>query len=124
MEHVQIDSFLEYIALVEEGTHQFSHEQVKKLELIRTKVSELVKRVQQPTQPQVQPQQVSQVQSMTMEKKIQSFDEFVELNEKIKKSGSGFIVTNKSGKKILGKHPSKKKALAQLQAIEISKASK
>lgn len=39
----------------------------------------------------------------------------------IKKSTKGYIVTDKSGKKKLGKHSSKKKALKQLAAIEISK---
>jgi hypothetical protein len=40
----------------------------------------------------------------------------------IKKHGSKFVVTNKSGTKVLGTHPSKKKAAKQLAAIEISKA--
>lgn len=39
----------------------------------------------------------------------------------IKKRGSKYAVTDKSGKKTLGTHSSKKKALAQLRAIEISK---
>lgn len=39
----------------------------------------------------------------------------------IKKRGSKWIVTNKSGDKVLGEHPSKEKAKAQLAAIEISK---
>jgi len=40
----------------------------------------------------------------------------------IKKSGSKFVVTDKSGTKVLGTHPSKEKAAKQLAAIEISKA--
>ena len=40
----------------------------------------------------------------------------------IKKHGSKFVVTDKSGTKVLGTHPSKKKAAKQLAAIEISKA--
>ena len=40
----------------------------------------------------------------------------------IKKQGSKFIVTDSSGKKTLGTHPSKEKAQKQLAAIEISKA--
>lgn len=39
----------------------------------------------------------------------------------IKKKGSEYVVTTKSGKKVLGEHKSKKKAVKQLQAIEISK---
>lgn len=46
---------------------------------------------------------------------------FQTLIEKIMKSGENFVVTDSSGKKILGKHKSKKKAAAQLAAIEISK---
>lgn len=42
----------------------------------------------------------------------------------IKKSGSKYVVTDKSGKKTLGKHSSKKKAQKQIAAIEISKAKK
>jgi hypothetical protein len=40
----------------------------------------------------------------------------------IKKQGSKFIVTDSSGNKTLGTHPSKEKAQKQLAAIEISKA--
>ncbi|NBO23396.1 hypothetical protein EBU94_08695, partial [bacterium] len=39
----------------------------------------------------------------------------------IKTVGDKFYVLDSTGKKVLGKHPSKKKAIAQLQAIEISK---
>jgi hypothetical protein len=40
----------------------------------------------------------------------------------IQKRGNKFVVTNKSGTKVLGTHPSKEKAAKQLAAIEISKA--
>jgi len=40
----------------------------------------------------------------------------------IKKRGDKFVVTNKSGTKVLGTHPSKEAAAKQLAAIEISKA--
>lgn len=43
------------------------------------------------------------------------------LTEKIMKSGKNWVVTSSSGNKVLGKHKSKKKALAQLAAVEISK---
>jgi hypothetical protein len=46
---------------------------------------------------------------------------FTTLLEKILKKGNEFLVTDSSGKKVLGKHKSKKKALAQLAAVEISK---
>lgn len=42
----------------------------------------------------------------------------------IKKSGSGYAVTTKSGSKVLGKHKTKKQAQKQLAAIEISKHKK
>lgn len=48
-------------------------------------------------------------------KKTESVDEHV------KKRGSGYVVTNKSGSKTLGKHSTKKAADKQLAAIEISK---
>jgi len=40
----------------------------------------------------------------------------------IRKQGSKFIVTNSDGSETLGTHSSRKKALAQLRAIEASKA--
>lgn len=43
------------------------------------------------------------------------------VDESIKKSGSNYKVTNSSGNKTLGTHKTKKDALAQLRAIEISK---
>lgn len=39
----------------------------------------------------------------------------------IKKSGNKYLVTDSSGEKILGTHESRKSAIKQLQAIEISK---
>lgn len=39
----------------------------------------------------------------------------------VKKQGNKFVVTNKSGTKVLGTHKTKKEANAQLAAIEISK---
>jgi hypothetical protein len=39
----------------------------------------------------------------------------------IKQQGEKYIVTDSSGEKILGTHESKKQAIKQLQAIEISK---
>jgi hypothetical protein len=39
----------------------------------------------------------------------------------IKKKDDKFVVTDSTGKKVLGEHDSKKEALRQLAAIEISK---
>lgn len=44
------------------------------------------------------------------------------LNEKIQHRGNKWVVTDSSGKKILGTHESKEKALKQLRAVEASKA--
>jgi len=44
------------------------------------------------------------------------------LSEKILHRGDNWVVTDSTGKKVLGTHPSKEKALAQLRAIEASKA--
>ena len=46
---------------------------------------------------------------------------FIELVEMIRKTKSGYQVLDSEGKKVLGTHESKKKALKQLAAIEISK---
>jgi hypothetical protein len=44
------------------------------------------------------------------------------LSEKILHRGDNWVVTDSTGKKVLGTHPSKEKAMAQLRAIEASKA--
>ncbi len=43
------------------------------------------------------------------------------VDEHVRKRGSGYVVTNKSGSKVLGHHKSKKSADKQLAAIEINK---
>lgn len=42
----------------------------------------------------------------------------------VKQRGSKFVVTDKSGRKVLGTHPTKSAANAQLRAIEASKHAK
>lgn len=42
----------------------------------------------------------------------------------IRKEKNKFVVRDSSGKKVLGTHKTKEEALAQLRAIEISKARK
>jgi len=44
------------------------------------------------------------------------------LSEKILHRGDNWVVTDSTGKKVLGTHPRKEKALAQLRAVEASKA--
>lgn len=120
MEANPIDSFVEFLALVEEGTQQFSPEQVQKLELIRNKVTDLVTKVSKPATVAAS---ATPVKAVAEKKIVIGFNDFV-LNEHIKKEGSGWTVTDSTGKKKLRKHPTtKKKALKQLQAIEISKHS-
>lgn len=85
-----MDKFLEYIALVEESSEQFSSEQFQKLELIRSKVSDLLKRAQPPSK-DIQTTQISQMQQVqqpvqqiqTNETIINSFSEFTALHNKI-----------------------------------------
>ena len=50
-----------------------------------------------------------------------SMKKFIELVEMIRKTKSSYQVLDSKGKKVLGTHESKKKALKQLAAIEISK---
>ena len=42
----------------------------------------------------------------------------------VKKKGSTYVVLSRDGKKLLGNHRTKKEAMAQLRAIEASKARK
>lgn len=124
MDNTQLDSFLAYVSLVEEDLNekQFSPDEIQKLDLIRSKVSDLLKRTQPTTQASVKPSQpVQAVQAVpAVQQIVESFDNFV-LNEMIRKRGSKWVVLDKKGKKTLGTHPTKEKALAQLRAIEISK---
>jgi hypothetical protein len=50
-----------------------------------------------------------------------TFEEFMQVAESLKKRGDKWAVTNKEGDKTLGTHDTKKAALKQLAAIEISK---
>ena len=54
---------------------------------------------------------------------LYNFNDFQLVLEMIKKRGNHWVVLNKKGTKVLGTHSSKEKALKQLRAIEISKAS-
>lgn len=130
MEDQNLDSFLAYVALIEESNDQFSQEQVKKLELIRSKVGEILKRVQptpisNPSQVQV-PYQITEQPTVNQnfnipEKIVYGFSEYTSINEKIEKRNGKWVVLDSSGKKVLGTHSTKKEAVDQLQAIEISK---
>lgn len=126
MQTENIDSFIEFLYSVEEAETVLTADQVQKLTLIQTKVSELVAKVNQnfQTQPAVHIQQTVQAQQPVLmaavsEKRVRGFEEFI--NEKIEKHGSKWLVKDSKGKKTLGTHPTKEKAIKQLQAIEISK---
>lgn len=123
MDNAQLDSFLTYVSLIEEdlNENQFTKEEIQKLDLIRSKVSDLLKRTQPSTQAVVKPRQpVVQPTVAPVQQIVESFDSFV-INEMIRKRGKKWVVLDKSGKKILGTHPSREKAMKQLQAIEINK---
>lgn len=128
----KIDQFLEYLYIIEENTTELTTLQVQKLEVIKDKVAEIVKKVetcaaalgQCTTEHQyaTEPVQVKQLELAIQENKVHSFSEFNEMNEKIVKHGKEWQVKNKKGTKVLGTHSSRKAAVKQLQAIEISKA--
>ena len=132
MQIEQLDSFIELLYSVEESNQTLTADQVQKLQLIQTKVSELVKKVDQnftsavqTVQQSIQPQPVAQpalapALAQVSEKRVKGFEQFV--NEKIVKHGDEWLVKDSKGKKTLGTHSSKKKAIKQLQAIEISKS--
>lgn len=46
---------------------------------------------------------------------------FQQLVEMIRKTGTKYKVLDSAGKKVLGTHPTKEKAIKQIAAIEISK---
>lgn len=120
MENSQLDSFLEALhVLGESKSVTLSADQVKKLQLIQTKVDEIVKKVES-IKPAISSRSVIPT-VVVAESQVKAFREFTEINEMIRKRGSKWVVMDKSGKKVLGTHPSREKALKQLRAIEISK---
>jgi len=81
MQSENLDSFIEFLYSVEESAETFTADQLKKLQLIQTKVTDLVDRVnhsiQQPVPQIVQPQQpIAQVAVAVSERKVISFDDF------------------------------------------------
>ena len=125
----KIDQFLEYLHMIEENTTELTTVQVQKLEVIKDRVADIVKRVEIcaaalghcSTDPQ--PAGIAnRLELAIYENQVHSFSEFTEITEKIVKHGDKWEVKNKKGTKVLGTHTSRKKAVKQLQAIEISKA--
>jgi hypothetical protein len=124
--NTEMDSFIKYLYSVEESCETLTADQFQKLCLIQTKVTELVDKVNTvfnpPSQIQAieQPQTIQQLEPVSVqEKKVIGFQDFI--TEKVEKRGKNWVVLDSKGKDVLGTHPSKEKAIKQLQAIEISK---
>jgi len=124
----EMDLFIKYLYSVEESFETLTKDQFQKLCLIQTKVTELVDKVDkifnevktQQIQQADQPVSVPVLEPVAIsEKKVIGFGEFI--IEKIARRGDKWVVLDSKGKKVLGTHPSKEKAVKQLQAIEISK---
>jgi hypothetical protein len=122
----QLNQFIEYLYTVEENSSSLNQEQVKKLQMIQSKVTEIVNKVESIATNavnQLQPVAQPQLELQLAENSVFRFGEFIEINEKIVQRGKNWVVMNKKGTKVLGTHPTREKAVKQLQAIEISKAS-
>lgn len=117
MQSENLDSFIEYLYTVEESVTTLTADQVQKLSLIHTKVSEIVSKLQRPVQ--VQEVTKPHISLKESSNEVYRFEEFV--YEKLVKQGKSLLVKDSKGKKILGTHPSKKNAIKQIQPIEISK---
>ena len=121
----QLNQFIEYLYTVEENSSSLNQEQVKKLQMIQSKVTEIVNKVESIAANavnQLQPVSQPQLELQLAENSVFRFGEFIEINEKIVQRGKNWVVINKKGTKVLGTHPTREKAVKQLQAIEISKA--
>ena len=121
----QLNQFIEYLYTVEENSSSLNQEQVKKLQIIQSKVTEIVNKVESIAANavnQLQPVSQPQLELQLAENSVFRFGEFIEINEKIVQRGKNWVVMNKKGTKVLGTHPTREKAVKQLQAIEISKA--
>lgn len=123
MENSQLDSFLSALLVLEEShATSLNSDQIKKLQLIQTKVGEIVKKVEsiRSTCSNGVKHPIPQAH-IASESQVHGFTEFTEINEMIRKRGNKWVVMDRAGKKVLGTHPSREKALKQLRAIEISK---
>lgn len=121
----QIDQFLNYLSTINESAIQLTKQDYQKICAIRDKVTELAVKVSQNQMTQVKSASVKEkAKTLTYqpvnESTVLLFEEYI--NEMIVKDGDKWLVKDSKGKKVLGTHPSHKKALAQLRAIEISKA--
>lgn len=120
-----LDAFIEYLYLVEETSTELTKDQYQKLQIIQSKVTEIVKKIECTANSIAAPQPTHKHHELQVaENRIERFAEFEEINEKIAKRGNSWVVLNKKGTKVLGTHQTKEKAIKQLQAIEISKAGK
>jgi len=113
----QIDAFIQYLFSVEEGADALTSDQVEKLGLIQAKVTELVNKVEATAALTSQ----AIMEPAISETSVIRFSEYESINEKIATRGKNWVVLDSNGKKVLGTHPNKEKAVKQLQAIEISK---
>ena len=121
----QLDEFIEYLYTVEENSTQLNQDQVNKLHMIKSKVTEIVDKVESFTTKavnQLHPVSQPQRELQLAENSVVRFSQFAQINEKIVQRGKNWVVMNKKGTKVLGTHPTREKAVKQLQAIEISKA--
>jgi hypothetical protein len=114
----QLDDFIEYLFVIEEGSDSLNQDQIQKLELIQTKVEEIVRKVEA-TAASIQSHPI--MEPALAENRVTRFTEYEMLSEKIAKRGKNWVVLDSKGKKVLGTHANRDKAVKQLQAIEISK---
>lgn len=83
MQTGNLDSFIQFLYSVEEASTALTADQVQKLNLIQTKVSEIVAKVNQNLNPLPQAQQTVQIpQAMPVlaqvsEKRVQGFEAFI-----------------------------------------------
>lgn len=122
----QIDQFLDYLSTLNESTIQLTKQDYQKICAIRDKVTELAAKVplasnlEKPKPVQIKETAKPKTYQAVNESSVMLFEEFI--TEKIVKSGNKWLVKDSKGKKTLGTHPTREKAIAQLRAIEISKA--
>lgn len=131
-----LDGFLSYLRQINEGTIELTAQDYTKICAIRDQVTDLAKHFTNSLEKQFivssepnygnpltyrESESAEEIQYDTVDEyKIFQYEDFV--NEMIVKRGNKWMVKDKKGKKTLGTHSSHKKALAQLRAIEISKA--
>lgn len=119
----KINKIIDGLKQIDENIIELTVDQYAKLETIHDVIVNILDKINCNIRT---PQLVNIVKDINILEKIdyveiKKFAEFQSINEVVTKQRNSWLVKSKGGNTVLGTHSSKKKAIQQLQAIEISK---